>query len=282
MLLGILLFSVNDVMGKWLVATYSVGQVLLFRSLAALPLLLPFAGRSGRWAIFYRERVGLQALRAVLSTAEVLLFYWAVVFLPLADVVTYYLAAPIYVAATAPLLLGERVGWRRWAAIAVGFAGVVIALNPSRAALTWPALIPLVGSVAFALMMITGRQLRGVPDVSLVFWQTAGALAAGAATVGIGWVTPGPRDLALLALLGVVATGAHLCVNRSLKLADAAVVTPFQYLLLVWALLFGFVIFGDVPKPSTLAGAAIIVASGLFILLGQAHRVREASPSPPA
>lgn len=279
MMLGIFLFSLNDVMGKWLVSTYSVGQVLLFRSFAALVLLLPFIGVPGRWTIFHRDRPGLQILRAVLSTAEVLLFYWAVAFLPLADTVTYYLAAPIYVAAMAPLILGERIGWRRWVAILVGFAGVIVALDPSRDALAWPALIAIGGTVAFALMMVTGRQLRGTPDVSLVFWQTAGALVAGVATAPIGWVTPSVRDFGLLSLLGIVATLAHLCVNRSLKLADAAVVTPFQYMLLVWAVLFGFLIFGDVPKPAMLVGAGIIVAAGLFILFGE-RRTRKAGAEP--
>ncbi|MDB5590869.1 DMT family transporter [Enterovirga sp.] len=278
MLLGILIFSLNDVLGKWLVATYSVGQVLLFRSLAALLLLLPFLVRAGAWRITAGGRPGLQALRAVLSTAEVLLFYWAVVYLPLADAMTFWLAAPIYVAALSPVLLGDRIGWRRWAAIGVGFGGVLVALQPSAATLTWPAAIAMAGSVAFALMMVTGRLLKDVPDVTLVFWQTAGALAAGIVTAPLGWVTPTGPDLALLSLLGVVALAAHLCVNRSLKLADAATVTPFQYTLLLWAVLFGFVVFGDVPRPSMLVGAAVIVLAGLFILFRESRR---RAPSPP-
>ncbi|HEY8267500.1 MAG TPA: DMT family transporter, partial [Xanthobacteraceae bacterium] len=120
MLAGMFLFSINDAMGKWLVGTYSVGQLLLIRSVAALVLLAPFVWREGIAAYTNMERPGLQALRALLSTVEVAFFYWAVAYLPLADVVTFYLAGPIYVTALSVILLGEHVGWRRWTAVIVG------------------------------------------------------------------------------------------------------------------------------------------------------------------
>lgn len=269
MLAGILLFSMNDVLGKWLVSTYTVGQVLLLRSLAAILVLVPFVWGRTRLLV-HPDRPGIQVLRVALSTAEVGLFYAAAAHMPLADAITYWLAAPIYVAALSPWLLGERLGWRRWTAILVGFVGVVVALGPSAATLSPAAGFAAAGSLAFALMMITGRTLRGTPDVSLVFWQSAGALAAGLVMAPFDWVPPTARDAALLGLLGVVSLGAHVLVNRSLKLAPASVVTPFQYTLLLWAVVFGYVVFGDVPGPATLAGAAIIVAAGLFI----AHRER--------
>ena len=269
MLAGILVFSVNDVMGKWLVSTYTVGQVLLLRSLAALVVLVPFVWRSPG-LLLHPDRPGIQVARVALSTAEVGLFYAAAAHMPLADAITYWLAAPIYVAALSPWLLGEQLGWRRWSAILVGFAGVVVALGPSAATLSPAAGFAAAGSLAFALMMITGRALRGTPDVSLVFWQSAGALGAGLALAPFGWVTPSARDAGLLAQLGIVALGAHALVNRSLKLAPASVVTPFQYTLLLWAVLFGYLVFGDVPGPAVVTGSAIIVAAGLFI----AHRER--------
>jgi drug/metabolite transporter (DMT)-like permease len=265
MLLAMLMFTLNDVMGKWLVATYSVGQVLLIRSVAAMIVLTPFLWRDGIQPLFTVERPGMQALRVLLSSAEVYCFYFAVITLPLADVMTYWLAAPIYVAAMSPFLLGEKVGWRRWLAILIGFGGVVIALEPSAATLTAPALISIFGSFCFAFMMLSGRALRGTPDTTLVFWQIVGAGLFGVITAPFGWVTPTAFDLSLLGLLGVVAMAAHVLVNRSLKLADAAVVAPFQYTLLFWAVIFGFIVFGDIPRPAMLIGAAVIVAAGLFI-----------------
>jgi len=269
MLFGMLLFSLNDVMGKWLVATYSVGQVLLIRSAAAMLVLLPFLWRDGVRPLLAVERPGMQALRVLVSSAEVYCFYFAVITLPLADVMTYWLAAPIYVAAVSPFLLGERVGWRRWLAIVIGFGGVVIALDPSAATLTPPALVSILGSFCFAFLMLSGRTLRGTPDTTLVFWQLVGAGLFGVATAHFGWVTPTSLDLTLLALLGVVAMAAHICVNRALKLADAATVAPFQYTLLFWAVVFGFIVFGDIPRPAMSIGAAIIVAAGLFIFFRQ-------------
>lgn len=272
MLLGMLLFSLNDVMGKWLVATYSVGQVLLIRSFAGLVALTPFIAAAGAVSLFRIERPGIQALRAALATVEVFCFYAAVQYLPLADAMTYWLAAPIYVAALSPLMLGERVGWRRWTAIVAGFGGVVIAMGPSAATLSPAAVYALAGSLSFGLMILTGRMLRGTPDVALVFWQMAAALAAGVATARHGWVTPDAADLALLSALGVVALTAHFCVNRALKLADAATVSPLQYTLLLWALVFGWLFFGDFPERRMLLGAAIIVGAGLFIFFRERRR----------
>jgi drug/metabolite transporter (DMT)-like permease len=275
MLLGMLMFSLNDVMGKWLVATYSVGQVVLIRSLAAAILLAPFLWISGPKKLFAVERPGLQLARVVASTAEVFSFYFAVVYLPLADVMTYWLAAPIYVAAVSPLVLKEPVGWRRWSAIAIGFVGVVIALEPSSEALTLPALISILGSMFFAFMMISGRSLRGTPDTTLAFWQIVGAALAGLVWAPFDWTPLKPLDMALLALLGVVAMLAHLLVNRALKLADAATVAPLQYTLLFWAIVFGWLIFGDAPRLSIVLGAGLIVASGLFIFFREQQLKRQ-------
>lgn len=265
-LLGMLMFALNDVMGKWLVATYSVGQVLLLRSFAALVVLAPILWR-GRTVLWPLERPWLHAARVLASTLEVYAFYFAVITLPLADVMTYWLAAPIYVAALSPWLLDERVGPWRWGAILVGFAGVVVALRPGAGEISLPILVSLAGSAMFAFMMLSARMLRGAADGALVFWQTAGALAGGALTASSGWVAPTPSDLCLLSLLGVVAMLAHLCVARALKLADAATVAPLQYTLLLWAIVFGWAIFGDLPQAAVLAGAGLITASGLVIWL---------------
>ena len=265
MLSGALLFTLNDTLGKWLVSTYSVGQLLLIRSGAALLMLLPFLWRGGLTPLFKVERPRLQAARVLLSSAEVYAFYFAVIYMPLADAMTYWLAAPIYVAAMSPLLLGEKVGWRRWTAIFLGFCGVLIALEPSSATLTPAAIISIFGSLAFSFLLISGRMLRGTPDVTLVFWQMIGAGALGLITAPFDWVTPSLFDFLLLSLLGVVAMAAHVCINRSLKLADAATVVPFQYTQLFWAIVFGWIVFSDVPRMNMLIGAAIIVGAGLFI-----------------
>jgi drug/metabolite transporter (DMT)-like permease len=273
MLLGVFLFAVNDVMGKWLVSTYSVGQVLLLRSLGALAILLPLMRRQ-KVPFALPPRPGLHALRIAFSTLEVACFYWAVTYLALADVMTYYLAGPIYVAVFAFLLLGEKLDRPRVLAIAVGFLGVLVALRPSGATLTLPALIALVGSVFYSLLMITTRTLRETHDATLVLGQILGALLFGIMAAPFDWVTPGTLDLAALLLLGIVSMGAHACVNRSLKIAPASVVAPYQYTLIVWAIVLGYLAFGDIVEFWTLVGAAIICAAGLALLLLEREAAR--------
>ncbi|NAZ36201.1 DMT family transporter [Rubellimicrobium sp. CFH 75288] len=276
MLLGMALFSLNDALGKWLVATHSVGQVLLIRSLAALVVLLPVLWSFGPRRLLAVERPGLQALRVAFSTAEVFCFYLAVRDLPLADVMTFWLAVPIYVAAISPLLLGERVGPVRWLAILLGFGGVLVALAPSGEMSGTATVAALVGSACFAAMILTGRSLRGTPDTALVFWQLVGAGLAGLVAAPLAWTTPSAFDWGLLSLLGVVAMLAHLCITRALKLAPAALVAPLQYTLLPWAIVLGWLFFADLPTWPMLAGGAIIVGAGLLLLVPE----RRAAPAP--
>jgi drug/metabolite transporter (DMT)-like permease len=267
MLAGILFFALNDALGKFLISTYSVGQLLLVRSAAALALLAPFTLREG--VAFYRDapRPGVQWLRALFATLELSCFYWALAYMPLADVMTYYLASPIYVTAMSPLLLGEHVGWRRWSAVLAGFFGVMIALNPSEQSFSWPALIAIAGSVCFALLLICTRLVRGTSDTVLVTVQMAAALVFGMVLAPFTWAPLTWNAAALLIVLGVVATVAHFCINRALKLAPASVVVPYNYTTIVWAILFGYVFFGDIPRVTVLAGAAIIIAAGIYIFV---------------
>ncbi len=269
MLAGFLLFAVNDTIGKWLIETYTVGQVILIRSVAALLVLAPFFRREPWRNILRPARPWTHVARVVLSTFEGACFYWAVTKLPLANVMTYYLAGPIYVTALSALLLREVVGMRRWAAVIVGFAGVVIALGPNAETLTWPALVAFVGSFAYALVLIATRSVADAGGVTLVGWQMVGSLALGAVMAPIGWVAPTSLDLGLLGLLGVGALVGHVCVNRALALAPASVVVPYQYTLIIWAIVFGYAVFGDVPSPALLAGAALIVLSGLFLFFSE-------------
>jgi drug/metabolite transporter (DMT)-like permease len=281
MVAGIFLFAVNDALGKWLVATYSVGQVLLIRSIAGLAVLAPFIVREGRAAFTAAPRRGIQLLRAVLLTLEVAAFYWALTSMPLADVMTFYLAGPVYVTAMSPFLLGEKIGWRRWSAVAAGFVGVMIALNPSAQSLSPAALVAIAGSLMFSMSMICTRLVRGTSDIALIAAQTAAALVFGAVTSPFVWVAVSWMDGALLVLLGVVATFAHFCINRALKLAPASVVVPYQYTTIVWAVLLGYVFFGDVPSWHMIAGAATIIGAGIYIFFREQVRGRQTAFADP-
>jgi drug/metabolite transporter (DMT)-like permease len=266
MLLSIFMFSFGDALGKFMVATYSVGQLLWLRAFAALIVLSPMIWRH-RGEFMRLERPWLQLLRVTLSTLEVAAFFLAVVYLPLADVITYYLACPIFVTALSAIVLRERVGWRRWSAVLIGFCGVLIALHPSAQTISWPAMIALGGSLSFAVLMLITRSLRATPDIVLASSQFAGTFLLGALLSPFGWVTPSAGSLVLFAAAGCISVSALLCVNRSLKLAPASVVVPYQYSMIVWAVMFGYVVFGDVPSPATILGAAIIIGAGFYIFL---------------
>ncbi|WP_027554521.1 DMT family transporter [Bradyrhizobium sp. Cp5.3] len=266
MVLSIFMFSFGDAMGKFLVGTYSVGQLLFLRACAALVLLTPLIWRQRR-GFLNLERPWLQLFRVTLSTLEVAAFFLATVYLPLADVITYYLAGPIFVTAMSALFLGEKVGWRRWTAILIGFCGVLIALRPSAQTISLPALIALGGSLSFATLMLITRSLRKTPDIVMASSQFVGTFLLGAVLSAFHWVPPTKGSLVIFALAGCVSVTALFCVNRSLKLAPASVVVPYQYSMIVWAVIFGFVVFGDVPQIATIVGAAIIIGAGLYIYL---------------
>jgi drug/metabolite transporter (DMT)-like permease len=277
MLVAVFLFALNSAVGKWLVATYPVGEFMLIRSCFTLILLSPFIWHAGRAAFAKAPRPRLQVLRVVFSAVEVAMFFWAVSYLPLADTTTFYLAGPIYVTAISVLLLREHVGWRRWTAVLIGFAGVMIALRPSSSSFTLPALIALSGSVIYALVMITTRMLRQTNDIMLMTTYFIGAVAFGLATLPFGWVTPTGYDLLCIAGVGVCNIVAQFSVIRSLKLASASVVVPYQYTLIVWSVVFGWLMFAELPDGYTVAGAAIIVAAGLYIFWREQAKAREAA-----
>jgi drug/metabolite transporter (DMT)-like permease len=265
LLTSMLLFTANDVIGKWLTSSYSTSQLVFCRSLAALVILTPFLWRAGGRKLFVVEKPLTMAIRATLTVVDSFAFYFAVAYLPLADVMTYWLAAPIYVAAFSPLLLGEHVGWRRWTAIGCGFIGVLIALEPSRAMFTLPAVISIIGSMAFGFVLLSARSLRNTPGITMIFWQMAAAALVGLVLVPFSWKTPTAFDLLPLAMLGLLAMLAHVMVNWAFKLADAAVIAPLQYTQLFWAIVFGWLVFGDFPSIAKFIGAGLIIASGLYI-----------------
>ncbi|MBV9260080.1 MAG: DMT family transporter [Pseudolabrys sp.] len=273
MLTGIFFFSLNDAMGKFLIATFSVGQILLIRSAAGLVMLSLFIRREGWHSFRNAPRPFLQwIVRPALATFEVAAFYWALFSMSLADVMTFYLAGPIYVTAMSPFLLGETVGWRRWVAVFAGFVGVMVALNPTAGSFAPGALIAIAGSLSFSTVMISTRLVKGTPDIVLITSQTAAALLFGLIAAPFAWVTMSWRDTALLVLLGVIATFAHFCINRALKVAPASVVVPYQYTTIVWAITLGYIFFADAPSWPMLIGATTIIAAGIYIFLHEQKR----------
>ena len=262
---AVLAFSLNDVLGKWLVATYSVAQVLALRSIAALLVLAPFIWREGAGHLLQPRRPWLQLGRVAAGTIEVACFYWAVGMMKLADTMAFWMATPIFVALASALILKERLEPARFAAVLVGFVGVVLALGAGLDSGWLPTLVALVGVSVYTAYLLCTRSLRGTSATVLAAYQMTGALLFGLVMLPFAWVTPTLADMALLMALGVTGVAAHLAVTRSLALAPAPVVVPWQYAMILWGILFGWMFFGEVPEPAMLAGVAVIVAAGLWL-----------------
>ncbi len=281
-LLAVFLFATMDLLVKWLTQSYPILQVVLFRSVfGLLPILvlILLSGRGG-WRKLATRRPGAHALRALVGVAFIFIAFTVFKHLPMADAYTLLFAGPLFVVALSVPMLGEPVGWRRWSAVGVGFLGIVVAFGPGAGLQSPYALLALFGALVYALQLTLVRLYsRTETNESLVFYMSLSA----AVVAGIGvipeWVMPAAGDWLLLILCGLVGGTAQICVTHSLRLAPSAILAPFDYTALVWGTLFGFLVFGDVPGVWLGLGAAIVIASGLYIL--HRERVHGRAPAPP-
>jgi drug/metabolite transporter (DMT)-like permease len=266
-LVSAILFSTTNAAAKWLMGDIPTGELLWVRSIVAFSLVSLFIRRGDWIALWSGRQLHLHLLRLVTSAIEVVCFYWAISRTPLADMTAIYLASPIYVTAMAAIFLHEPVGWRRWSAVVVGFAGVLVAVRPSGETVSVPMLVAVGGSILYATSLVVTRRLRATPSAMLVATQMAGLFVLSSATSALGWVMPSVGQLSLMGAIGLVSMIAFWCVNEGLRLARASAVAPFNYTSIVWAMSLGFFVFGDIPPVTTMVGAAIIVTAGLFIML---------------
>jgi len=263
-LAGVFCFAANDALAKFMVSHYDVAEILVIRSIGGLAMLLPVAWYL-RVSFVLPGHWGWHLVRLVAQLGDSYCFYLATRTLPLADVMTFYMAGPIIVTAISGLLLGEKVGPYRWGAVIVGFIGVVIALAPTGASFSAGSLIALTGSILFAVSLVITRKQRDTHPLMLVSSQFAGSGLVAALVAPMAWVTPGIGDLSLLLLLGVGAAVCFLMITKALAMAPASLLAPFQYSAILWAAMFGWLIWQDVMTPRIILGNAILIASGLFV-----------------
>ena len=266
MLVTMLLFVSMDAVVKHLIQTYPVPQVAWARFFFHAALLAAMLGRRLP-ATFATRRRGLQILRSGLLTITTLQFFAGLYFLPLAEMTAIMQTAPLIVTTLSLPLLGELVGIRRWLGVAAGFTGALIIIRPGTDGMQLAALLPLGAATTFALYQITTRILSRTDGTlnTLLYTPLLGA-ALLAAALPFYWVTPDAEGWALMALVGLLGGLGHFTMIRAFTWAPAATVSPFGYTGLVWAALFGLILFGDFPDIWTIAGAAVIVGSGLYIL----------------
>ena len=271
---GCAFLMASDAISKWLSQTYPVGQIMSLRNVFVLIPILIVAWRSGSYASLRIHSWGAQSLRASFHVLSAALFVASVSLLPLADVHAIGFSGPIFIAALAPWLLGERVGWRRWCAILVGFGGVLIMLRPTGASFHLFGLVPLAAALSSSLRdIVTRRMSRTETSMSMLFFSSLAVIIGGLTTLPFGWQPLTWTSLGLFALNGLVNGSAHFLIIEAYRHAEAAVVSPFKYSMLLWATLFGFLLWGHLPDRWIVLGTLPVIGSGLYLL----HRERVAA-----
>jgi len=275
MIVATLLFSSASAASKWLVGIYPLGETIFMRSLSSLltaaAIILPASGLS----VYATKRPRDHILRGMSQTISQVCLLIAFSLMPLAGATAISFAAPLFAALVSMFWLGERAGWVRGSALLIGFGGVLIVTDPGPNSLTIGAVFALINAVMYGTVTIAVRGMTRTESANtLVIWQLTVLTFFHSFLLVFGWRWPTPLDAALMFGTGFVNAIGQWFWTRSLHLAPAAAVTPFYYLMLVWSLGIGFLVWGDVPTVSLLVGSAIVVATGLFLFLREARLQR--------
>lgn len=269
---GVLLLTVSDALTKWLVARYDPAQIILVRNLTALPFVVALVVWADGWRGLRSARPMVHVGRGALTLAAAFTFILSLRTLPLAEAMALVAAAPLFIAALSAPLLGERVGALRWAAIAAGFVGVLVITRPGAAAFQVASALALVATALYALVMLSAKWIDPRDSArTVMLYLTLVAVVFSSFAVFLPWPEPQALDAPLFLAAALAGTLGITLITQSFRMAAAAVVAPFDYTALVWAGALGWLVWGDVPDGLTLVGAAVIVASGLWLVFRE-HR----------
>ena len=272
-LLAFALFSSMDATIKWLSAGYPVHQMLFFNAAFALVPVAFMTWRAGGLSDLRTGRLGLHLLRGACGMIAAFSAFTAYSLMPLADAYAILFATPLLITVLSVPLLGETVRWRRWSAVLVGFVGVLVMLQPGSGSLDFAAGAAMLAASASALSVVLVRKLAATETTaSIAFYTNATAALVTAWLLPFGFVMPSLADLALMATAGLAGGSAVMLLIAGYRRAQAAVVAPFQYSQMLWGVLLGFLVWGDVPAQAVVLGATIVVASGLYILYREVVR----------
>lgn len=287
LLLGIAVFSVQDLILKQLSGDYPLHQAMVIRSMVALPFHLAIVWRfDGRLSTIVTPGWGKMLARGLLGFVAYTAYYLGLATMPMADTVALYFTGPLFITVAAALFLNERVSPRSALAVLVGFAGVLLIVRPGSAGFDLAALLPILGALGYALAMVAARPLgRTETAAAMAFWGNlcfllcalalsliygsgtyAGASHPSLAFMTRGWVTPDATDLALMATCGVIAAVGLTLLTHAYRIAPGPTVAPFEYSFMFWAVLWGWLAWGDFPDALGWLGIAIITAAGLVVI----------------
>ena len=297
-MISALLFALMSALVRLMGEVTPVGQLVFFRSLFAIvPVVLIYAYRGELRAAIYTSRPLGQLGRGTLSVFGMYLNFAALTRLPLADVTAIQFASPLITVGLAAAILKERVRIYRWSAVGVGFIGVIVMLIPHLDVAHYAGIAGGVAAVGAMLAVLaafinagtviqTRRLTRTETTPSIVFYFSLICTIAGAVTLPFAWYTPNLREFAILVTLGILGGLAHIVLTESYRFASASVLAPFDYTSMLWALLLGYWMFGEVPTGLVFVGGAIVIAAGLFVIWREHvqklryERVPEEPPAP--
>lgn len=289
--LGVFVFSLQDAVIKQVSGAYPLTQVVVIRSLVAIPILLALVQMDVGWRAIISPDFWPLTARAAIMFVSYTAYYLAFPALPLADAVALYFTVPLFVTALAGPFLGERSGWKVWTAVGVGFVGVMVMLQPGSGLFEPAALLSLLAAAMYGTSMLMARRLGVAQAASIMtFYQNGVFLAGAGATAWVlyalgvvdaqhpslsflvrPWVWPGWSDGLLIASCGVIASAGMMLLTTAYRIARASTVAPFEYSGVLWAPLWGFLFFAEVPRMATVTGAALIVGAGLVALRFARH-----------
>ena len=265
MFMSVCAFSLMDIIVKWSV-DYPIGQVLFFRGFFGILFYFFIIPRDRLHNFYQTKRAGLHTLRCLSGLIALVAIFIALRKLPLATVVSISFAAPIFTTIFSIFLLSEKVGIYRWLAVVVGFIGILVITEPGISQLNIYYIFPIIFCLGLSYVAISIRQLSTTEPVWLIsFYFSLSITLLSFLTIPQGWVMPNLQDFILLSFVGIFGGVANLWLGQSYKYSEVSLVTPLKYLALLFAIIFGYFIWGEVPTIKTLAGALLVIISTLII-----------------
>ena len=274
-------FAMMDACVKWL-DQFPVGEVLFARFFFGLIPILMLVPRNEIKTFIKTSRPKLHAFRAVSGTFAIVALFIALREIPLADVVSLTFGGPIFVTLGSIFFLSEKVGFRRWSAVFIGFIGMLLIVKPAYQELNIYYIFPIIFCIFFACVALSIRSLSTTePNYRIALYFSLLSMFVGLFTLPFGWVVPSKFELFLLIFTGIIGSYANILLTVSLRIAEASLVTPTKYLNLVFAILLGYFIWGEIPKILTLLGATLIIVSSIIIFVRESKLKKQVvSPRP--
>jgi drug/metabolite transporter (DMT)-like permease len=272
-LVEVFAFAVMSALVKATAGDYHVMQIMFFRTFFAGLVIVPMLIRAGGGAALKTNRPWLHIRRSGLGTAVMILNFLALGMIPLADATAIGFTTPLFVTALSVPFLGEKVGLHRWAAVMVGFIGVLIVVEPGVAPLSAGTLAALAAASLGAIVFLTVRQMsRTEASITIVAWFTIVSTLVSTLALPFVWKTPSPSDAAMLIATGVLGGIGQITMTNAYRYAPAAVVGALSYTAILWASLFGWIFFAQPPSAAVVTGSALVIAAGIYILYRETRR----------